>query len=160
MAKQRFGNELHPLYSRWLSITQRCTNQNNANYKNYGAKGIALADDLRSFADFCAYLEQLPGYDPVNATIDRIRGAEGYKKGNLRWTCSSTQTANQLDSGKGNNRFNGVNWSITHKRWIARVSFKGKCLFSKVCHTEEEALAARNAFIKANGLPHPIQSFQ
>ena len=160
MAKKRYGNELHPLYSRWLSITQRCTNPGNDNYVNYGAKGIALADDLRSFKDYCTYVEQLPGYDPVNATVDRIDGTKGYVRGNLRWTCRSTQTANQLSSGKGYNRFSGVNWSITHQRWIARVTFKGKCLLSKVCMTEEEALAVRNQFIQTNGLPHPIQSIQ
>ena len=55
MTKQRYGNELHPLYSRWLSMTQRCTNPNNVNYKNYGAKGISIAEDLKSFEDYCAY---------------------------------------------------------------------------------------------------------
>lgn len=160
MAKKRYGNELHPLYARWLSITQRCTNPSNENYVNYGAKGIALADDLRSFKDYCTYVEQLPGYDQGKSTLDRIDGTRGYVKGNLRWTCLSTQTANQLNSGKGYNRFSGVNWSITHQRWIARVTFQGKLLLSKVCMTEEDALAVRNQFIQARGLPHPIQSFQ
>ena len=157
MAKKRYGNELHPLYTRWLSTTQRCCNPNHISYKNYGARGILLAVDLSSFEDYKAYVESLPGYDPENGSLDRIDNYKGYEKGNLRWADYSTQIANQRFSGKGLNKFIGINWSKTHNRWVARVNFEGKCLFSKVCMTEEEALAERNQFIRDNGLPHTIQ---
>ena len=158
MGKKRYGNELHPLYTRWLSTVQRCTNPNHASYKRYGAKGIRLSEDLRSFEDYRDYVSSLPGYDPINRSLDRIEGSIGYEEGNLRWTCRSTQTANQIASGKGLNRYTGINWSVAHQRWVARVTFQGKTLFSKVFRTEEEALEARNQFIRENGLPHPIQS--
>lgn len=157
MSKRRYGNELHPLYTRWLTITQRCTNPNHVSYKNYGAKGIALAENLRSFEDFKDYMMSLPNYDPDNLSIDRIKGELGYEKGNLRWATQSMQLANQRTSGKGNNAYTGVNWSKTHKRWIARVYYEGKTLFSKVCRTQEDALMARNEFIKVNNLPHTLQ---
>ena len=83
-----------------------------------------------------------------------------YTKGNLRWASRSTQTANQRASGKGYNKFTGVNWSKTHNRWIARVHYEGKNLLSKVCNTEEEALLIRNQFIIENKLPHTIQSIK
>ena len=158
MAKKRYGNELHPLYTRWLSTTQRCSNQAHSSYANYGARGITLAPDLTAFEDYRNYVESLPGYDPVNASLDRRDNNRGYEKGNLRWVSRSTQTANQRASGKGQNRYIGVNWSITHQRWIARVSYEGRCLFTKVCKTEEEALTARNNYITEHGLPHTIQS--
>ena len=160
MAKKRYGNELHPLYTRWLSTTQRCNNPNHPSYKNYGARGITLADDLTSFEDYRTYVESLPDYDPQHGSLDRIDNHKGYAKGNLRWATNSLQVANQRFSGKGKNRFTGVNWSVTHQRWVARVNYEGKCLFSKVCTTEEEALAARNQFIQDQGLPHTIQSIK
>lgn len=160
MSKQRFGNERHPLYKRWLSMRQRCTNPNHTSYRNYGAKGITFSAELDSFKDYRDYVSSLPNYDPKNLSVDRIRGEGNYEKGNLRWTCRSTQTANQLTSGKGKNRYTGVNWSKTHNRWIARLTYKGKTLLSSVCETELEALSLRNEFIKANSLPHPIQKYE
>lgn len=159
MSRKRYGNELHPLYSRWLTTTQRCNNPNHNSYKNYGARGITLADDLKSFDDYKTYLESLPNYDPKNGSIDRIDNNKGYIKGNLRWATRSTQTANQRYSGKGKNKYTGVNWSKPHNRWKARISLEGKVLFTKSCLTQKEALVARNEFIKLNGLPHPIQEW-
>lgn len=160
MGKKRYGNELHPLYTRWLTITQRCTNPNHSSYKNYGSRGISLSSELSSFEDFKNFVETLPGYDSNNGSLDRIDNNKGYEKTNLRWASRSLQTANQRGSGKGLNQFTGVNWSVTHNRWIARIHYEGKCLFTKVCMTEEKALNERNAFIQSNQLPHPIQTFK
>lgn len=157
MTKKRYGNELHPLYKRWLSTTQRCRNPNHSSYVNYGARGITLANDLQSFNDYRDYVSNLPDYDPINKTLDRIDNNLGYQKGNLRWVNHSTQTANQRYSGKGKNRYTGINWSITHQKWIARITYKGKSLLAKSFITEEEALAYRNQFIIDNNLPHTIQ---
>jgi hypothetical protein len=160
MAKQRFGNELHPLYARWLSTTQRCTNPKHASYKNYGARGISIAEDLKSFKDYSAFIESLPNYDPLSGTVDRIENNIGYVKSNLRWVSSSVQLANQRFSGKGSTTYTGVQWNSHHKRWVARINFEGKTLFSKVCMTEEAALAARNKYIVEHSLPHPVQPFK
>lgn len=159
MSKKRYGNELHPLYSRWLSTTQRCCNPKHSSYKHYGARGILLSETLREFTDYRDYVSSLPGYDPKNASLDRIDNDKGYEKGNLRWVTHSTQTANQRYSGKGFNKYTGVNWSNVHKRWIARITLEGKNLLSRSFLTEREALEARNQFIIDNDLPHTIQKW-
>lgn len=158
MAKQRFGNELHPLYNRWLSTTQRCRNPKHVSYKNYGARGISMAPEFTDFGAYRDYVSALPGYDPDNASLDRIENAKGYEPGNLRWVPYSHQITNQRYSGKGHNTFTGVNWSKTHKRWIARITLEGKSLYSKSFMTEEDAVKARNQYILDNNLPHTIQS--
>ena len=157
--KKRYGNELHPLYSRWTSMVARCENPNNCNYKNYGAKGVMISPELRGFIPYKDYIESLPGYDPEGAQVDRIDPTKGYEKGNLRWTDRSTQLANQTQSGKGSNKYTGVNWSKAHNRWVARVTYKGKSLFTKVCKTEREAYNVRVNYIKENSLPHYIQEW-
>lgn len=150
---------MHPDYARWLAIKQRCTNVNNCNYQNYGAKGIQLSPAFDSFATFADYVSSLSNYGKPGFTLDRINGDGNYEAGNLRWASASTQNANQVTSGKGSNRYNGVNWSVTHKRWIARATYEGKTLLSKVCLNQETALAVRNQYITDNGLPHPIQQW-
>ena len=139
-------------------MKQRCTTPTNNSYKNYGAKGITVDPSLEKFEDYCAYVEQLPNYDPETKSLDRIDGTQGYVKGNLRWVSRNVQIANQQCSGKGFNRYTGVNWSITKNRWIARLTLNGKSLFSKSYMTELEALDARNLFIAKHNLPHPMQS--
>ena len=155
--RRNFPCESHPDYSRWLAIRQRCTNPNSWNYYRYGAKGITYSPIFDSFQAFAEYISSLPGYGTPGVTLDRIEGSKGYEPGNLRWSTQSTQVANQLSSGKGANRYTGVNWSKTHKRWVARVTLKGTTLFSKVFTSQKDALEARNQFIVERNLPHPTQ---
>lgn len=138
-------------------MTQRCNNPNHVSYKNYGAIGITICPTLQSFIGYRDYITSLPNYDPVNLQIDRIDPTKGYERGNLRWADQSTQIANQTHSGKGMNKYTGVNWSKTHNKWVARITMKGKTLMSSTYLTEQEALDARNAYIRANNLPHTIQ---
>ena len=155
--RERYPCESHPDYSRWLSIKQRCRNPKNCNYKRYGAKGIDYADEFDSFEVFAAYIASLPGYGTPGVSLDRKDGSLGYVPGNLQWSSQSHQVANQLQSGKGNNRYTGINWSRVHHRWVARINLNGKSLLAKIFLTQEDALHARNQFILDNKLPHPIQ---
>ena len=160
MKKKRYGNELHPLYTRWLSMNARCNNPNNCNYKNYGGRGISISREFKDFQVYATYLESLKDYDPDNKQVDRIDPNGNYTKGNLRWADCNTQIANQVNSGKGRNTYTGVNWSKPHARWKARVTFKGKTLLSSSHLTEKEAFDARVKFIKDNELPHIIQEWK
>lgn len=156
--KKRYGNELHPCYKKWQDMVQRCENPNHVSYKNYGGRGISIHPELRSWKDWISYVETLENYSS-ELSLDRINNNVGYQKGNLRWTTMNVQIANQRFSGKGFNKYTGVNYSITHNRWIARITFEGKSLMSKICYSEEEALKVRNQFIIENNLPHTIQTF-
>lgn len=159
---KRYPCEEHPLYSRWLSMTQRCNNPNHRGYKNYGGRGISIAKDLQEFSDYSEYVQNLPGYDESKLpkmTLDRRKNNGDYARGNLRWVDHSVQIANQRPNSKGFNDYTGVNWSNSHNRWVARISLKGKNLLSSTHLTEELALQARNQCIKENNLPHPIQIY-
>jgi len=156
--KIRYGNELHPLYSRWLSMKQRCTNPNHKQYKDWGGRGITICNEFSNFNLYKAFVESLPNYS-IQGTLDRIDNSKGYFKDNLRWTNSSTQIANQRKSSKGFNTYIGVSWNTHHNRWVARINFKGKTIFSKVCSSEYDAFIERKAYIAKNNLPHTIQQW-
>lgn len=164
MPKKRYGDELHPVYARYRSILNRCNLKSNSSYHNYGARGITIQKELTPFKNFKEYVTSLDGYSDELAkakliTLDRIDPNKNYEKGNLRWVSYNVQTSNQRLSGKGCNKYTGINWSKTHNRWVARISFNGKVLFSKTFLTEKEAFDARVSFIKENNLPHFIQEW-
>ena len=154
------GNENHPLYARWLSMRQRCLNTSTTNYNRYGGRGITIAEDLLDFKDYTEYISSLPNYSEQLLTthqVDRINNNGNYEKGNLRLTTRNVQIANQGTNSRGCNMYKGVNWNKHFQRWVARIDLNHKCLFSKSCLTELDALQARNDFIKQHKLPHPIQ---
>lgn len=156
------GNQSSPLYFRWLSMRQRVYNVDHPNYPNYGARGITIEDGLEDFTTYVEYVTRLPGYDPDcldKLQLDRKDNNGNYAKGNLRWANRPTQIANQRPNSRGQNRYTGVSWSKSHDRWVARVVFDGKVYCSSTHLTQEEALEARNQCIRANNLPHPIQTF-
>lgn len=154
------GNEKHPLYSRWLAMKQRCLNKNDISFDHYGGKNISIAADLLDFKQYADYIMSLPNYSSEalqTLQVDRINNDGNYEKGNLRLTTRNVQIANQGTNSRGCNMYTGVNWNKHFQRWIARIYLNKKCLFSKSCLTELDAVTARNDFIKQHKLPHPIQ---
>ena len=111
--KKRYGNELHPCYKKWQDMVQRCENPNHVSYKNYGGRGIKIHPELRAWKDWISYVETLENYSS-ELSLDRLDNNVGYQKGNLRWVTMNVQIANQRFSGKGFNKYTGVNYKSLH----------------------------------------------
>lgn len=154
------GNEEHQLYSRWLSMKQRCFNPTNTNYSSYGARGITVEPYLLNFGNYVEYVSSLDGYKeelPRETQLDRIDNSKGYERGNLRWVDQSTNVANtRKRAGSKYSKYKGITYSTYYKKFIARVNFKGKCLTSRTFETELEAVKYRDQFILDNHLPHTL----
>lgn len=86
-------------YGAWAGMIKRCINPNNAEYHNYGGRGIKVCNRWQKFTNF---LEDM-GEAPEEHQIDRIDNNKGYHKENCRWA-----TPKQNSRNKRNNRF------ITH----------------------------------------------
>jgi hypothetical protein len=82
----------HPEYVAYRGAKQRCNNERNAAYKNYGGRGIKFL--FESFAQFFAVL----GPRPEGLTLDRIDNDGHYEPSNVRWADYSTQIRNQRHS--------------------------------------------------------------
>jgi hypothetical protein len=102
-AKRNNGKQ-HPLYVKWVSIRQRCFNDNNKSYKWYGAKGITVCDlwkDFKMFFDWCLRNNWEKGL-----VIDRIDPLGNYSPDNCRFITHS-ENSKRVIYNKTNTQQNG-----------------------------------------------------
>lgn len=78
-------------YKAWAHMIQRCTNPNNKDFHNYGARGVLVCEQWFKFENFLADM----GICPPNLTLERQNNDGNYELGNCIWTTRSAQTVNQ-----------------------------------------------------------------
>jgi hypothetical protein len=80
-----------PTYKAWADLIQRCTNPNNAGYKNYGGRGIRVCRRWRQFANFLADM----GERPPGMSIERRDYNGHYTPTNCCWIPKKEQARNR-----------------------------------------------------------------
>jgi len=117
------GLTKHPLYRKWDSIKQRCTNPNTDYYHLYGGRGIKMSkkwrNDFQSFYDWCIENGWNEGLQ-----IDRI----------------------------DNDGYTGISWAERDQKWVSRININGKVISLGNHKTKRAALDARNNYIVQNKL--------
>ena len=85
------------LYRCWQNMKDRCGNEKNKEYKNYGGRGIKVCSRWQdSFVDFAEWALN-SGYDE-SLTIDRIDVDGNYCPENCRWSTMKEQSRNRTDN--------------------------------------------------------------
>jgi hypothetical protein len=84
-------------YRIWRGLVKRCHSPNHVNFRNYGARGIAVCDEWRGVGGFARFLEHVGPCPSAEAQLDRIDNNGNYVPGNVRWTTRE---------GNNNNRRN------------------------------------------------------
>ncbi len=82
------------LYKTWYGMRQRCCNQRNPNYKNYGGRGITICKRWQKFENFVFDM----GERPLNTTLDRKNNNGDYSPKNCQWATQMEQACNKQNS--------------------------------------------------------------
>jgi len=91
----------HELAHSYNTMMQRCYNENNPQYKDYGGRGIKVCErwlvnqkNAQGFWNFVADM----GTKPKNTTLDRKDNNEGYTPENCHWSTRSQQQRNRRNN--------------------------------------------------------------
>lgn len=103
------GKKHHPLYRKWASIKERCTNPNYKFWDRYGGRGITLCDEwINNPKAFYEFMGEKPF---EKAEIDRIDNDGNYEPSNVRWSNRKENCRNT--SARRTYTYNGVAKSIS-----------------------------------------------
>ena len=81
-----------PEYVTWQSILNRCRNEKNSRYKDYGGRGIIICD--RWAESFQIFLDDMGTKPTPNHSIDRVDNNGNYCPENCRWSTKKEQSRN------------------------------------------------------------------
>lgn len=123
--RQYHGMNRSPEHVAWKAMKQRCYDPNFKQYKDYGGRGIKVADEwLHNFAAFYEHVGTKP---TPKHSLDRINTNEDYKPGNVKWSTPIEQgnntRRNRLVEHKGEtytlaewSRITGIKYSVLADR--------------------------------------------
>lgn len=104
------GMNKTPEHRAWSSMIQRCTNEKQDSFADYGGRGITVCERwLRSFEAF--FINVGPRPSPAH-TLDRKDTNGNYEPGNVRWATRAQQAQNR--------RSTVLNWDLVNEirgRW-------------------------------------------
>lgn len=146
----KHGLKQDRLYDKWCCIKSRCFNPNVNEYMYYGGRGITLFDEwIENPVAFISYCKTLDGWDDRTLSIDRIDTNGNYEPGNIRFSTAHIQACNQRRR-KSQTQYVGV--VKRRNNFISEIHVNGIHTYFGSFKTIEEAVMARNNFIKENGL--------
>jgi len=85
--------KITPEYRTWCKVKERCYNQNDKRYKDYGGRGILMSDEWRN--SYQTFFNDM-GVRPSNKhSIERQDNDMGYFNGNCIWAVKKIQDRNK-----------------------------------------------------------------
>lgn len=150
------------IYWCFMNMMARCNNPNHPQYKDYGGRGIGVAEEWSNtsdgFLNFVTWAHN-NGYVP-GLSLDRIDNDQGYSSSNCRWVPRTIQNINRRYK-PSNTGLIGVHQDLRYRNsFRATISINNKTVYLGSRNTAVEAAKLRNEFIKENELPHKLNDIE
>ena len=136
------GGSKERLYRVWQGMKERCENENNLEYKNYGGRGIKICEEWHDYAKFKEFMLS-KGYDPTapygQCTIERINVNGNYEPSNCTVISAAMQAFNRTDNRKLT--FQGKTQTVVE--WSEEIGIPACTIYNRIHRgaTDEEALS-------------------
>lgn len=134
------GPSKSPTYQTWMGMLQRCKVPQNANFADYGGRGITVCDRWTSFESF---LEDM-GERPTGTSIERRDNAGHYEPSNCYWATKFQQANNR----RSNRLIEHAGRSQTVSEWAKEAGITPQCLFKRLGRGDAVAKALRGLNVR------------
>lgn len=122
---KKHGGSKSPTYKIWVGIIDRCENENNRSYPDYGGRGIKMCQRWReSYEAFVADM----GERPPKMTIERNDVNGNYEPSNCRWASKKEQANNTTRNHFV--EFDGQRLTIA--QWAEKIGVKPMILVQRL----------------------------
>lgn len=143
----KHGMHKSPEYQCWGDMKDRCFNEKNPHYKDYGGRGITVFPEwVASFESFYKYIGERPSN---KYSIERVDNDKGYEPSNVKWATRSEQVLNRRKSKGKASDYRGVSKSGQNGRWRSAIRLPkeegGSWIYIGVFSSEVEAAKAYDA---------------
>lgn len=150
----KHGKRYTRLYSKWLSIKNRCNIQSNKSFMYYGGIGIKICDewsnDFMSFYNWAISNGYIDGLE-----IDRINNDGNYDPSNCRFVNNCTNKQNtKLIKSTNKSGYRGVCFKNRDRKYIASISVNGEKKYIGSFNDPIAAAIAYDTFVIVYGLNH------
>lgn len=130
------------LYWVWSAMIKRCENPNDAAYKNYGMRGIAVCPEWHSFENFQRWAMSA-GYQE-GLTIERTDNNKGYSPENCTWATRQTQSENRRSIQKLT--IDGK--TLTISEWARRTGIDRHTIQKRITDGCPPELILKNGYVR------------